>query len=427
MSSTASPTLKKTGSLALSLPSSLIRNSIGGIISLLKYSKDTKETSIDYGHWNDLLSKKLSSMYRKYKRFLGKYQAYMSNPKDSLDSKWSDDLMAEVIGYSPERPTKRFIYFDYSELTAEMLQHAKFFEQFGGKNPVCPEQTGVLAAEHAEAEQNLHFKKFHELNCTERLHILYHFCLIRALQGNKEQPQVTPAVQPAASETAAVVKPKKRVAPIGLDRNRNEYYHFEDHKDGRLYKLVAKSKRYLDENITECFIPIENVKKLMESLEKSKDGEELQLKKALDERLKTMEEDDKETQLREQTRIRKLQSLTRSKRMLTNAKKQYADAYNTEVPYINLISNAVMTRAQLQSLKNKLIKPQTTEDIMKEKYERQKLERQKRLERRQHVSVSARLETLREEAVQQARVDEWVRRVGVLWRSVEEEYVLGYV
>lgn len=427
MSSTALPTLKKTVSLALSSPNSLRRSSTGGIVPSLKCSKDAKEMSIEYGHWNELLYKKLSSMYRKYKRFLGKYQAYMDGPKDSLDAKWSDDLMGEVIAYSSSRPTKRFIYFDYSELTAEMLQHVKFFEQFGGKNPVCPEQTGVAAAEHAEAEQNLQFKKFHELNCTERLHILYHFCLIRALQGNKEQPQATPTVQPAASETAAVVKPKKRVAPIGKDRSHNEYYHFEDHKDGRLYKLVEKSKRCSDENITECFTPIESVKRLMESLEKTRDGEELQLKKALGERLARMEEDDKETQLKEQTRIRKLQSLTRSKRMLTNAKKQYADAYNTEVPYINLISNAVMTRAQLQSLKNKLTKPQTTEDIMKEKCERQKLERQRRLERRQHVSVQARVEKLREETLQQVRVDERVRRIGVLRRVVQKKYVLANV
>jgi len=326
-------------------------------------------------------------MYRKYKRFLTKYQIYMDRVKEPLDPKWSDNLMKEVIAYDTDKPTKRFIYFDYSELTAEMLQHVKFFERFGGKNPLCPEQIGMLNAEYNEAEQNLVFKKFHEITYLERLSILYHFCLIRALQGDKDQSQPIPTpTQPTTNETPTTIKPRKRVAPIGFDKSGNEYYHFEDHKDGRLYKLIAKNKRSTSENITECFTPIENVKKLIESIEKTKDSQEQNLKKALNERLKTMEEDYKEAQLKEQTRIRKIQSLTRSKRILTNAKKQYADAYNTEVPYVNLISNAVMTRAQLQSLKNKLIKPQTSEDIMKEKYERQKLERQKRLERRQHVS-----------------------------------------
>jgi hypothetical protein len=349
--------------------------------------KDAKENDVAYDHWNELLAKKLSSMYRKYKRFITKYQTYMNGPKEPLDPKWSDNLMEEVIAYNIDKPTKRFIYFDYSELTADMLQHVKFFERFEGKNPLCPEQIGILNAEYNEAEQNLVFKKFHEITYTERLSILYHFCLIRALQGDKEQPQpVAAPVQSSSNETTAVIKPRKRVAPIGFDKNNNEYYHFEDHKDGRLYKLTAKSKRHVGESITECFTPIESVKKFLESIEKTKDTEEQHLKKVLSAKLKIMEENDKEAQLKEQTRIRKIQSLTRSKKILTNAKKQYADAYNTEVPYVNLISNAVMTRAQLQSLKNKLIKPQTREDIMKEKYEKQKMERQKRLERRQHVS-----------------------------------------
>lgn len=354
--------------------------------------KDAKEQpNTEYGVWNEMLAKKMSSMYRKYKRFLGKYQAYKQGPKDALDPKWTDNLMEDLIKYKGDRrQIKKFVYFDYAELNVESLQLVRFFNQFDGKNPLCPEQTGVPMAEHSSLdvinqEQNLVFKKFHEIPCNDRLKILYFFCMIRALYKEKETGvAATPQTGSSTGNPAAAVKPTKRTVPIGRDRNGNEYFHFEEQKDGRIYKLEAKSRRHTTLNFAECITPVANVRKLADGLS-AENNEEEGLRKALADRLPVLEADEQATAAKEQARVRKLQTLNRSKKMISNTQKQYADAYKTDVPLVNLISNTIMTRAQLQNLKNRLTKPLTAEDIMREKYERQKVERQRRLERRQKV------------------------------------------
>jgi len=342
-------------------------------------------------------------MYRKYKRFMTKYQNLQNKPKEENEqnSKYTDNLMEDVIKYKGDkRPIKQFWFSDYTELNMENLQFVKFFTQFDGKNPLCPEQTGVPMVEHntiesANQEQNLISKKFHEIPCNDRLRILYYFCLSRALQGDKEiQQNINNAQTPASIEnqkeqnatpTENTNKAVKRAMPLGADKDGNEYFYFEENKDGKLYKIKSKSMRISESKISECMNAYENTRKFLDTLTKSENTEDLKLKESLESKISEMEMRDKETQAREQTRVRKLQSLNRSKKAISNAQRQYADSYKTDVPLINFISNNVMTRTQLQNLKNRFTKPVTHEDLVKEKYERQKLERQRRLERRQKV------------------------------------------
>jgi hypothetical protein len=173
------------------------------------------------------------------------------------------------------------------------------------------------------------------------------------------------------------------VKPLGLDGEGNVYYFLGCNKDCKIYKeLNSKDVELVIKNY-------EDVEKFLNRFENSKNSDEIILVKNVKEILLQLKENDDEEKKKEAIFLRKQQAFDKAKK-LNNTKTQDVEKYQNSDYFLMNISDHVITRNQLNQItKVNLSQPEnlkkqqvTEEDKKRQKIERERLEREKRLEKR---------------------------------------------
>jgi hypothetical protein len=194
-----------------------------------------------------------------------------------------------------------------------------------------------------------------------------------------------------------------RIKPIGKDSESNNYYILFINRDCRLYKETSSQ-------VIELVVKnYDQLEKFISQFESSKNENEAALVKNIKDNLLKFKENDEEEKKRETNLIRKQQAFEKAKKL--TGKGSSGDKNHNNDIYLMNASDHMITRHQLNQITKTTSlnnfqntipmhkQPTITEqDKLRMKIERERLERQKRLEKRQKLMEFSQFDENPEEA-----------------------------
>ena len=368
---------------------------------------------------NETLLKKLNYFYKVYVRYLRKLYNITESSK-SLEmikndveiynhNKYENDYYA----FTKQNLSNKF--FDDCDIKTELI--VKLFRDLNGEHPLRPisnyHELEILMSNkdvemtnnnynnnNSETENNgdnnnINLKTFESLKTKQKVILLMFFCNY-CMSFSGRQPLYLKEIMNNREESFVN---NKKILPFFNDNNNFNNYIFPLNKDCRIYKEKIDDTE-INKSITESFdIKVKNYEELEKLLEQEKD--QLIVKK-LKEKLIEFKTNDEEEQKKINANAKKeemYQKANKLREMNQNCTSEF-EKFNNNLLLMNL-SNHMMTRRQLNQIAqlsqvstrnkcNQLLmreKPKelTEEEKHKLKVQRENLEREKRMQKRNQI------------------------------------------
>lgn len=368
---------------------------------------------------NETLLKKLNYFYKVYVRYLRKLYNITESSK-SLEmikndveiynqNKYENDYYA----FTKQNLSNKF--FDDIDIKTELI--VKLFRDLNGEHPLRPisnyHELEILMSNkdvemtnnnynnnNSETENNgdnnnINLKTFESLKTKQKVILLMFFCNY-CMSFSGRQPLYLKEIINNREDSFVS---NKKILPFFNDSNNFNNYIFPLNKDCRIYKEKINNIE-INKSITESFdIKVKNYEELEKLLEQEKD--QLIVKK-LKEKLIEFKTNDEEEQKKINANIKReemYQKANKLREMNQNCTSEY-EKFNNNLLLMNL-SNHMMTRRQLNQIAqlsqvstrnkcNQLLmkeKPKelTEEEKHKLKVQRENLEREKRMQKRNQI------------------------------------------
>ncbi|MCQ2817823.1 MAG: hypothetical protein MJ252_11210 [archaeon] len=374
---------------------SLLNNTIN---PSMNQNINQNNTQVDIPKLNDSLVKKLNFFYKTYIRHLKKTYNLpdLSTIFDIIKKDIEEyNKESEIFSLTFDNVNNKY----YSDMDVKSYLIINFFRELEGKNPLqeiksVEEMTQFLSNNptiNQEIEEGEHIS-FINLSPKQKIEFLYFF-MKYAITISGRAPIFKEEFQKSKDD---YFLKNKKIYPIYIDKFENNYFYLPSNKDCRIYKeKKGKGSSLFPSNEEfQCVITkYENLEKILEK--ESQSAFSKKIKESLEE-IKTNDEEEK----------KKKDSLLRKQEMFEKAKKlsQMNTSAITEIEKYNRnefllmnISNHVTTRHQLSQITKtaiqepegtiKIIKPHelTEEEKHRLKVERENLEREKRMEKRNKI------------------------------------------
>lgn len=361
--------------------------------ALFKPSSKVYE-NFEYSKLQEMLLQKINYFYKQYIRYLKRMNSISDNSKvyefikkdieDFENSGGFDERNNLTCGNLSEKC--------YDEMDMKNLMIVDFFRSLKGKNPFLKQDQGdsnmqrLLSQDESENQVTNNYSEdyytFNELSLKEKVEVLFFFCNY-ALSFSGRAPFFKEELVKESKDPISQIAKNKRIKPLGTDSEKNVYYTLHSNKDCKIYIETTENKLDL---IAKNY---EELEKLITKFENS--NENLILKNIKDNLLIFKENDDEEK--KEAAFSRKQQALEKAKKINSKLPTEI-EKYHQNDYFLMNISDHVTTRNQLNQITKTNItinKPQapqivvTEDERKKQKVEKEKLERQRRLEKRNRL------------------------------------------
>ena len=372
---------------------------------------------------NETLLKKLNYFYKVYVRYLKKIYN-ITEPTKSLEmikndieiynnNKYSNDF------YSFTKQNLSNKYYDDCDIKTELI--VKLFRDLDGEHPLRPisnyheleilmsnkdtemansnynKNNNVIDLDGNEENNNTNnFKTFESLKTKQKVILLMFFCNY-CMSFSGRQPLYLEEIVNNKEDSFIS---NKKIMPLFYDKDNYNNYIFPLNKDCRIYKEKINDIE-INKSINESFdIKIKNYEELEKLLEEEKDQSII---KKLKEKLIEFKTNDEEEKKKINSNLKKEEIYLKAKKlreMNQNCTSEKEKFKNKDFLLMNL-SNHMMTRSQLNQItqlsqvttrnkSNQLLmreKPKelTEEEKHKLKIQKENLEREKRMQKRNQI------------------------------------------
>ena len=372
--------------------------------------------NFEYSKLNDMLLKKINYFYKTYIRFLKKLNGVSDNTGilDLIEKDVEDYKESSLEKYKLTASNLGEKY--YEDLDLKNIMIVEFFRSLKGRNPFLKvsmqEQIIERYMNQAEIDEQTkeNFNKnkitgntttelddfddyysFNDLSLKDKVEVIFFFCNY-ALTFSGRASYFREELMKDSKDPLNIHTTYKRVSPLGKDSESNNYYSVLFNKDCRIYKEKEDSTLEL---VVKNYTELEQFINSLEAKAVSNPNlPECNLLKNIHENLLSYKENDDEEQKKEIAFKRKQQIFEKAKK-LENKPSGEVEKYQQSDYFLMNMSDHVITRNQLNQItkvntaqanlnNSQINKPQvvTEDDKKRIKVEKEKLERQKRLEKR---------------------------------------------
>ncbi len=358
--------------------------------------------NFELAKFNEMLFKKILFFYKTYIRHLKKLNNEIDNTKIfELINKDIDSYREKSIRQKYDLTASNLSENIFEESDIKLLIIVEFFRGLGGRNPLMKTLNEnfemILSNENQEeekVEEMSDFLSFSEISLQDRVNILYFFCNY-ALTFSGRAPFFREEILRDNKDTKNLDQnlshlKYKRIKSLGSDMDGKLYYFLECNKDCRIYRETFD---YGIEIVVKNYEELENFLAFFGEGHKSDKSKELI--KNLKEHLILLKEYSEEENKKDQNFLRKQQVFEKAKKLNVKPSGEVEKFKNSDY-FLMSVSDHVITRNQLHQItrtsltskNNNLHNTKTalTEDERKKiKIEKEKIERQKRLEKRNRI------------------------------------------
>ena len=371
---------------------------------------------------NETLLKKLNYFYKVYVRYLRKIYNITESSK-SLDMIKNDieiynNNKYENDYYSFTKQNLSNKFYDDCDIKTELI--VKLFRDLNGEHPLRPisnyheleilmsnkdveltnanyKKSNTIEIDNNDENNNINnFKTFESLNTKQKVILLMFFCNY-CMSFSGRQPLYYEEILNNKEESFIN---NKKIMPFYYDNKNYNNYIFPLNKDCRIYKEKINDIE-INKSITESFdIKIKNYEELEKLLEQEKDQ---YIIKKLKEKLIEFKTNDEEEQKKINSNLKKEELYQKAKKlreMNQNCTSEVEKYKNTDFLLMNY-SNHMMTRRQLNQITqlsqvttrnkcNQLLMREKPKELTEEekhrlKVQRENLEREKRMQKRNQI------------------------------------------
>ena len=371
---------------------------------------------------NETLLKKLNYFYKVYVRYLRKIYNITESSK-SLDMIKNDieiynNNKYENDYYSFTKQNLSNKFYDDCDIKTELI--VKLFRDLNGEHPLRPisnyheleilmsnkdveltnanyKKSNTIEIDNNDENNNINnFKTFESLNTKQKVILLMFFCNY-CMSFSGRQPLYYEEILNNKEESFVN---NKKIMPFYYDNKNYNNYIFPLNKDCRIYKEKINDIE-INKSITESFdIKIKNYEELEKLLEQEKDQ---YIIKKLKEKLIEFKTNDEEEQKKINSNLKKEELYQKAKKlreMNQNCTSEVEKYKNTDFLLMNY-SNHMMTRRQLNQITqlsqvttrnkcNQLLMREKPKELTEEekhrlKVQRENLEREKRMQKRNQI------------------------------------------
>ena len=371
---------------------------------------------------NETLLKKLNYFYKVYVRYLRKiYNITESSKslemiKNDIEIYNNNKYENDYYSFTKQNLSNKF--YDDCDIKTELI--VKLFRDLNGEHPLRPisnyheleilmsnkdveltnanyKKSNSIEIDNNDENNNINnFKTFESLNTKQKVILLMFFCNY-CMSFSGRQPLYYEEILNNKEESFIN---NKKIMPFYYDNKNYNNYIFPLNKDCRIYKEKINDIE-INKSITESFdIKIKNYEELEKLLEQEKDQ---YIIKKLKEKLIEFKTNDEEEQKKINSNLKKEELYQKAKKlreMNQNCTSEVEKYKNTDFLLMNY-SNHMMTRRQLNQITqlsqvttrnkcNQLLireKPKelTEEEKHRLKVQRENLEREKRMQKRNQI------------------------------------------
>ena len=370
---------------------------------------------------NETLLKKLNYFYKVYVRYLKRINniteaSSLEMIKKDVEIYNNTKYTNDFYSFTKENLSNK--YYDYCDIKTELI--VKLFRDLNGEHPLRSitnnheleilmsnkdtemnnskynKNNNVIELDTNEDNTNKNFKTFESLKTKQKVTLLMFFCNY-CMSFSGRQPLYYDEIMNNKEESFIN---NKKIIPFFYDKENYNNYIFPLNKDCRIYKEKINDIQ-INKSITESFdIKIKNYEELEKLLEQEKDQSII---KKLKEKLIEFKTNDEEEQKKINSNLKREELYLKAKKlreMNQNCTSEKEKFNNTNYLLMNL-SNHMMTRRQLNQItqlsqvttrnrNNQLLmrerpKELTEEEKHKLKIQRENLEREKRMQKRNQI------------------------------------------
>jgi hypothetical protein len=374
--------------------------------------------NFEISKFQEMILKKIHFFYKTYIRHLKK----INNINDN--SRVYELIKKDVEEYNIKKDKDRYALNtenlsdnQFEDMDIKNLMIVDFFRSLGGRNPFLKSsmqtekmemylnnekededagnKVNVEVVESKEENLMEDYLTFNELSLKDKVDILLFFCNY-ALTFSGRASFFHEEITKDAKDPANSHLNYKRIKPLGKDNEENTYYALLCNKDCRVYKETE------DYGVQVVVKNYEELEKFISKLEETNDHPlTKELIKNIKDNLLLFKENSEEEAKRDANFLRKQQAFEKAKK-LSSIKQGSSEIekYTNNDYFLMNISDHVITRHQLNQITRSSIQNQgmmnsqvkenkpnvVTEDERKKiKIEKEKIERQKRLEKRNRI------------------------------------------
>ena len=370
---------------------------------------------------NETLLKKLNYFYKVYVRYLKRINniteaSNLEMIKKDVEIYNNTKYTNDFYSFTKENLSNK--YYDYCDIKTELI--VKLFRDLNGEHPLRSitnnheleilmsnkdiemnnskynKNNDVIELDTNEDNTNKNFKTFESLKTKQKVILLMFFCNY-CMSFSGRQPLYYDEIMNNKEESFIN---NKKIIPFFYDKENYNNYIFPLNKDCRIYKEKINDIQ-INKSISESFdIKIKNYEELEKLLEQEKDQSII---KKLKEKLIEFKTNDEEEQKKINSNLKREELYLKAKKlreMNQNCTSEKEKFNNTNYLLMNL-SNHMMTRRQLNQItqlsqvttrnrSNQLLmrerpKELTEEEKHKLKVQRENLEREKRMQKRNQI------------------------------------------
>ena len=370
---------------------------------------------------NETLLKKLNYFYKVYVRYLKRINniteaSSLEMIKKDVEIYNNTKYTNDFYSFTKENLSNK--YYDYCDIKTELI--VKLFRDLNGEHPLRSitnnheleilmsnkdtemnnskynKNNDVIELDTNEDNTNKNFKTFESLKTKQKVTLLMFFCNY-CMSFSGRQPLYYDEIMNNKEESFIN---NKKIIPFFYDKENYNNYIFPLNKDCRIYKEKINDIQ-INKSISESFdIKIKNYEELEKLLEQEKDQSII---KKLKEKLIEFKTNDEEEQKKINSNLKREELYLKAKKlreMNQNCTSEKEKFNNTNYLLMNL-SNHMMTRRQLNQItqlsqvttrnrSNQLLmrerpKELTEEEKHKLKVQRENLEREKRMQKRNQI------------------------------------------
>ena len=370
---------------------------------------------------NETLLKKLNYFYKVYVRYLKRINniteaSNLEMIKKDVEIYNNTKYTNDFYSFTKENLSNK--YYDYCDIKTELI--VKLFRDLNGEHPLRSitnnheleilmsnkdiemnnskynKNNDVIELDTNEDNTNKNFKTFESLKTKQKVTLLMFFCNY-CMSFSGRQPLYYDEIMNNKEESFIN---NKKIIPFFYDKENYNNYIFPLNKDCRIYKEKINDIQ-INKSISESFdIKIKNYEELEKLLEQEKDQSII---KKLKEKLIEFKTNDEEEQKKINSNLKREELYLKAKKlreMNQNCTSEKEKFNNTNYLLMNL-SNHMMTRRQLNQItqlsqvttrnrSNQLLmrerpKELTEEEKHKLKVQRENLEREKRMQKRNQI------------------------------------------
>jgi hypothetical protein len=375
--------------------------------------------NFEVAKFQEMMLKKIHFFYKSYIRHLKKLNGVNDN------SKVYELIKKDVEEYRETKDKDRYALNvenlsdnQYEDMDIKNLMIVDFFRSLGGRNPFLKssmqgekmdmylnggeekEDEGKIIEKVQEVdnkdqkdqkEENYiqDYLTFNELSLKDKIDILLFFCNY-ALTFSGRAAYFHEELSKDPKDPVNSHVNYKRVKPLGKDNEDNLYYALLCNKDCRVYKETE------DYGVSLVVKNYEELEKFISKLEHIEEATTKELVRNIKDNLLIFKENSEEESKRDANFQRKQQAHEKAKKLSTIRQSSEIEKYNNNDYFLMNISDHVITRHQLNQItrssiahnqgtnlpKESKVNQVTEDDRKRIKIEKEKLERQRRLEKR---------------------------------------------